>query len=260
MTRLLLWLDEEHRKDKAEIQLLREKLNTQSPVNENHSAQIRELSAQLAVLKNQTARIAPLDEGLGQTKSQFAQLREQLDRYREEIDRADTVRKSEVEHLLKTRTSIEQRMEELSREVGAPLPKLQALSDDFKRVMGVFPQFEVVRQQVSALAARLPGLETEDRRSSDRLANLERSLEDTKNAQVRIQEEHRLGVEDQRHVVEQSTAQAQALQRRIRRTDRRAATARWRAFEGPGGACQGAGPGGRAQACGTGPGCTGRQA
>ncbi len=215
MTRLLLWLDEEHRKDKSELQLLKERLANQAPINENQAAQLRDLSAQLAALKNHGVKIAQLEDGLNQARAHLSQHKEQQDHAREESSRTEAARKSELEHLLKSRASLEQRLEQIARDAAAPMPRVQALSEEFKRVMTVFPQFESVRQQMNTLAAKLPGLENEDRRSNDRLAAIERAQEDLRNINARIQEEHRLANEEQRHAVEDFTAQAKALGRRF---------------------------------------------
>ncbi|MDP3047228.1 MAG: hypothetical protein Q8O07_07095 [Chloroflexota bacterium] len=214
MTRLLLWLDEEHRKDKTELQSLREKLLAQGPVMDSQATQVHDLAAKLASFQTHTARLTPLEDALTQTKNQISQLKEQQARYQEETDRSAQARKAEIEHLLKSRSALEQRIEAVAREAAVPLPRVDALSDDFKRVMAVFPQFEAIRQQVTALSTRLPVFEAEDRRSNDRLAALERVAEDLKNGQVRIQEIHRVSAEEQRHLANDWAAQAQALQRR----------------------------------------------
>lgn len=214
MSRRLVWLDEEHRKDKTELQSLRERLLAQGPIMDSQAAQLRDLSAKLASFQSQTARLSPLEDALTQTKNQIAQIKEQQARYQEETDRYGQARKAEIEHLLKSRTSLEQRIEAVAREAAVPLPRVDALSDDFKRVMAVFPQFEAIRQQVTALSTRLPVFEAEDRRSNDRLGALERVAEDLKNGQVRIQEIHRVSAEEQKHLADDWAAQAQASQRR----------------------------------------------
>ena len=214
ISRLLLWLDEEHRKDKTELHSLRERLLAQGPVMESQAAQVRDLAAKLAQFQTQTARLSPLEEALTQTKNQISQVKEQQTRYQEDTDRSAQARKAEIEHLLKSRNALEQRIEGVAREAAVSLPRVDALSDDFKRVMAVFPQFEAIRQQVTALSTRLPLLEAEDRRSGDRLAALEHVAEDLKNGQVRIQEIHRVSGEEQRHLANDFAAQAQALQRR----------------------------------------------
>ena len=188
MTRLLLWLDEEHRKDKTELQFLREKLLAQGPVMDSQAAQIRDLAAKLAFLKTQTARMSPLDEGLSQTKNQIAQLKEQLDRYQEETDRSDRLARPRSSTCLSRAPPWSSAWRSCRARSPFRCPRLQALSDDFKRVMAVFPQFEAIRQQVSALSTRLPVLEAEDRRSNDRLATWSAALRTLKNGQVRIQE------------------------------------------------------------------------
>ncbi|MDO9065938.1 MAG: hypothetical protein Q7U96_02505, partial [Chloroflexota bacterium] len=86
MTRLLLWLDEEHRKDKTELQSLREKLLAQGPVMDSQATQVHDLAAKLASFQTQTARLTPLEEALTQTKNQISQLKEQQARYQEETD------------------------------------------------------------------------------------------------------------------------------------------------------------------------------
>ncbi len=214
MTRLLLWLDEEHRKDKTELQSLREKLLAQVPVMDSQATQVRDLANKLASFQTQTARISPLEEELTQTKNQIAQLKDQQARYQEDTDHSAQARKAEIEHLLKSRSSLEQRIEGVAREAAVPMPRVDALSDDFKRVMAVFPQFEAIRQQVTSLSTRLPVFEAEDRRSSERLSALERVAEDLKNGQVRIQEVHRVSGEEQRHLANDWAAQSQAMQRR----------------------------------------------
>jgi chromosome segregation ATPase len=214
MSRRLLWLDEEHRKDKTELHSLRERLLAQGPVMDSLAVQVRDLAAKLAAFQTQTARLSPLEEALTHTKNQVSQIKEQQAHYQEETERSAQARKAEIEHLLKSRGALEQRIESVAREAAVPLPRVDALSDDFKRVMAVFPQFEAIRQQVTALSTRLPIFEAEDRRSNDRLATLERVAEDLKNGQVRIQEVHRVSGEEQRHLTNDWAAQAQAMQRR----------------------------------------------
>lgn len=214
VTRLLTWLDEEHRRDKTELQTLREKLAAQGPLLDSVTTRIRDLEAHQTALQSQTAKLAPLEEALSQARGQIAQAREQQARYAEEGDRTAQARKTEIDQLIRSRAALEQRVEAASREAAAPAARLQALTDDYKRVMAVFPQFEALRNQVNALAVRFPAFDADEKRTADRVGALERMAEDLRNSQVRIAEEHRLSTEEQKHLYQEGTAQVQSAQRR----------------------------------------------
>jgi len=223
LAQLATWLDEEHRKDRIELQTLRERVATQTTLLENQEAQLRVQGEQIVAFQNQLARLSALDEGLTLVKGQISYLKEHLAKQQEQEEHAAQARKIEAEQQAKWRAGLEQRLETLAKEITNFASRLQALSEEHKRFSAAFTQMDALRQQLAALTAKLASVEVDDRHTAERLAGMEHLLEETRLTMMRISEEHRLAKEEQRHLQEEFSSQAQAL---TRRCDEQAATLR----------------------------------
>lgn len=214
LTQLVAWLDEEHRKDRIELQTLREKIAAQTMLLEKQEAQLRAQGEQIIALQNQLARLPSLDESLTSVKGQISYLKEQLAKQKEQEERAIQARKVEVEQQAKWRAGLEQRLETMAKELTNLISRLQALTEEQKRYAAAFSQIDTLRQQLATAAAKLSSIEAENRRAGERLANTEHLLDEMRLTTTRLSEERRLAGEEQRHFQEVFASQAQALNQR----------------------------------------------
>jgi chromosome segregation ATPase len=74
---LLNWLDEEHRKDKAQIAELAGQLTQQYTLVAGLNKTVQDLEERLARLQSQSLRFAQLEQRVGQTKAEVQMALEQ---------------------------------------------------------------------------------------------------------------------------------------------------------------------------------------
>lgn len=214
LTQLVTWLDEEHRKDRIELQTLREIVAAQATLLEKQEAQLRAQGEQIIALQNQLARFPALDESLTLIKGQISHLKDQLAKQMDQEERIAQARKVEVEQQAKWRASLEKRLETLAEGLTSLISRLQALSEEQKRHAVAFGQMETLRQQLATATAKLTTVDVDNRHTTERLTNMERLLEETRLIVMRLSEEHRLAGEERRHFQEEFASQAQALNQR----------------------------------------------
>ncbi len=151
-TQLLNWLDEEHRRDKALLLELRQRLEAQSLEVADQARRIQELEGRLAQTQAQLSKFNQIEEALRQLREELILL---VQNHEEAHRKADQER-AKARQL--ERESLMRAVNELRRDLEALLP----------------------------LPERLKGMQEEDKRLADRLAALHHQL----NALQRAVNEH----------------------------------------------------------------------
>ncbi|MEJ2147975.1 MAG: hypothetical protein P8Z40_00695 [Chloroflexota bacterium] len=84
--RMVAWLDEERRKDKALIAKLEERSSTQAALLEEQARRIHSLDGELAAMRGTQLTIGTFDESMGRLRSEFLDALEQTRARREKVD------------------------------------------------------------------------------------------------------------------------------------------------------------------------------
>jgi chromosome segregation ATPase len=84
--RMVAWLDEERRKDKALIAKLEERSSTQAALLEEQARRIHSLDGELAAIRGTQLSISTFDESMGRLRSEFLDMLEQTQTRREKVD------------------------------------------------------------------------------------------------------------------------------------------------------------------------------
>jgi len=116
----LEWLDEERRKDKAQISELESRLNTLSQNVAGQPKQINSLASELNQLPVIMGRLDKLDGVIAQTKVDFAKLVEMAEKRRDDYNRdLEKSRRNDIEVINRSITEL--------KRVGDPVPELKKL-------------------------------------------------------------------------------------------------------------------------------------
>lgn len=103
---LLNWLDEEHRKDKAQISELAGQLTQHYALIAGLNKTVQDLEERLTRLQNQSLRFAQLEQTTGQIKAEVQMMLEQYDKRRvqaeEDAFRIRQVERERIEQILQT--------------------------------------------------------------------------------------------------------------------------------------------------------------
>lgn len=187
LTQMTTWLDEEHRRDKAELIRLQQKIEKQETELQDQSHVIRSLEERVTGLRNQLLKYAQLETSLEQLKEEVVQMFAKADERRlQEIRESARVRAVESDNVSRSLNEIRRELEILPRQS----EELALRKAEQKRVSDILL---VVQQDVNALSQevenRLRGLAfLEEGRQQDakRIAQLQ---QETLEALKRIEQQ-----------------------------------------------------------------------
>jgi len=201
INQLVTWLDEEHRKDRAEITKLQQQLEAQELEIQEQARRIRDLEGRLAGLQAQVTRFAQIEQATEQLKSEVVLM---IDRIREEVTRADreaerarmsdreataraiseirkelprfgrieedlTVRKTEEQRLSEAILELRQQVATLGKDLDERTRTIpyfaEQRSQDVKRIAQLQQETIELFKRVDAVANRLPVLEVSIQRA-----------------------------------------------------------------------------------------------
>jgi hypothetical protein len=174
LTQMTTWLDEEHRRDKAELIRLQQQIERQETELQDQSHVIRSLEERVTGLRNQLLKYAQLETSLDQLKEEVVQMFAKADERRQQESReVARVRAVENDNLSRSLNEIRRELEQLPRQA----EEMALRKAEQKRVSDILL---VVQQDVNALSQevenRLRGLTfLEDGRQQDakRIAQLQ---------------------------------------------------------------------------------------
>lgn len=202
LSQMVTWLDEEHRKDRAEIARLQQLLESQATEIREQARRIQDLEGRLANTQAQLARFSQLEQAIQQLKNEVSamidRLEEELLRSEREAERARlsdreamsraiseirkelprfnrideelNVRKVEDQRLAEALLELRQQVTTLQKEVEdrtRNIPYiLEQRSQDAKRLAQIQQETVELFKRTDAVAGRLPAMEASIQRLS----------------------------------------------------------------------------------------------
>jgi chromosome segregation ATPase len=122
LTQMTTWLDEEHRRDKAELIRLQQRAESQEGELQDQSRVIKDLEGRVVGMQAQMLKFSQLDTALQQLKDEIVQMLSQADdRRQQEVREAERVRAIERENVSRALNEIRrdlQRLPRLDEEMG----------------------------------------------------------------------------------------------------------------------------------------------
>lgn len=182
VTQMVTWLDEEHRRSKAEIVRLQQHLERQQGEMQDQARVVQEMEGRMAGQQAQLLRFSQLEGSLQQLKEEVIQLLDQADGRRQQEEReADRLRTVERENVSRSLSEIRrdlQRLPRLQEEMGLRKAEQQRVSESLLKWQ---QEFTSLTQEVENKLRSLPFLEDSRQQDAKRIAQLQQeSLEGLK--------------------------------------------------------------------------------
>ena len=173
LSQMVTWLDEEHRRDRAEIARLQQRIEAQSSDIIEQARRIQELEGRLAGTTAQLTRFNQVDQAITNTKNELVAL----------VERAYEERVSGQRELERARMGDR---EMLSREIGEvrrELPRIARLEESIQTrvveddrlselIMGVRNQIGALSKEVEERTRQIPFLVEQRTSDTRRIAQL----------------------------------------------------------------------------------------
>ena len=229
--KMVAWLDEERRKDKALITKLEERGSAQTALLEDQSRRIQALEAELTNVRTSGISVSQFDEAIGRLRADFSASLEQfesrrgnieqdlkkirdadrdavmkvIDELRQEtttrIDRAVQPRKAEEERLAKVAAELQTYADNLSKSFEEFQRSLGYLEEqrrqDTRRISDINSDVAEVAKRAESQQAKLELLEDLSRRNERQLTELSGLLNEFKQQRLEWSEQQAL-IEQQR--------------------------------------------------------------
>ncbi|MBI4758397.1 MAG: hypothetical protein HY783_05285 [Chloroflexi bacterium] len=190
LARLVAWLDEEHRKDRAEITLLHQKLDSQLASSQNMEGRLREIQVALKAAQEQIERWRSLELEITPIKGQLAHWEERERRRQEEETKALELKRLEQEQGAKAQAELRLALDALGKRCDSLEGRLALHAEDTKRsiasLAALASNVEALTKQVLSLAERLGQVESERVGTMERLRALEPIGETLRNQQAQL--------------------------------------------------------------------------
>ena len=179
LSQLTTWLDEEHRRDKAELVRLQQRVETQDVELQDQSRTIKDLETRMAGLQTQQIRTTQLEGALEQLKEEIVQMLSQAEeRQQQENREVERVRAVERDNLSKTLNEIRrdlQRVPRLAEELGLRKAEQQRVSE---ALLALQQDHNSLSQEAESKLRGIGFLEDSRQQDSKRIARLQQdSLE-----------------------------------------------------------------------------------
>ena len=160
LTQLATWLDEEHRRDKAELIKLQQQVQRQEGELQDQSHVIRTLEERVANVQSQQLRFAQLESALEQLKEEVVQMLAQADDRRQQESReSERVRSIERDNVSRALNEIRRDMQPmgpLGEELALRKAEQQRMSD---AVLSMQQELNSLGQDVEGKLRSIPFLE-----------------------------------------------------------------------------------------------------
>ena len=177
LSQMTAWLDEEHRRDKAELVRLQQRVDSQAVELQDHARLVQELEARLASLQAHLLRFGQLEASIGQLKSEVVQLIAQADERRQmETRESERVRAIERDNTAKALNEIRRDLQRLPR-----LDEEQALRKAEQQrqgevVLTLQQELAGLKQEVESKVRGIPFLEDSRQQDSKRIARVQQEV------------------------------------------------------------------------------------
>lgn len=220
LTQMTTWLDEEHRRDKAELIRLQQKFESQEAELQDQSRIVQDLEGRIAALQAQLLRFTQLEASIQQLKEEVVQMLSQADeRRQQEVREAERVRAIERDNVSRALNEIrreQQRIPRMAEEAGLRKAEQQRLSENSLTMQ---QELNSLSQEVENKLRSVPFLEDSRQQDAKRIARLQQeSLEALKRTE---QQGSRLQmIEDVSQRQERDTGELKGLVSQIRAKQR----------------------------------------
>jgi chromosome segregation ATPase len=179
LTQMTTWLDEEHRRDKAELIRLQQRLESQEAEQQDQARLIKELETRLMGMQAQLLKYAQLEKALQQLKEEVVQMFAQADERRQQEGReAERVRSIERDNVSRALNEVRrdlQRLPRMDEEMGLRKAEQRRLSDSLTTMQ---QSLVTLSQDVENKMRSLSFLEEGRNQDTKRIARLQQeSLE-----------------------------------------------------------------------------------
>ncbi|MEW6230754.1 MAG: hypothetical protein AB1566_00400 [Chloroflexota bacterium] len=190
LARLAAWLDEEHRKDRAEITLLHQKLDSQLANSQNMENRLRETQVALKAAQEQVERWCSLGSEITSIKGQLAHWEERDRRRQEGEKKALELKHLEQEQEAKVQAELRLALDALGKRCDSLEARLALHAEETKRsaasLAALASNVEALTRQALSLAERLGQVESERVGIMERTSALESIGETLKNQQAQL--------------------------------------------------------------------------
>jgi hypothetical protein len=179
LTQMTTWLDEEHRRDKAELIKVQQRLESHEGHLTDQSRLIQDLEGRVASLQAQLLRFGQLETAIQQLKDEVVLMLQQFEeRHQSETRESDRVRAIERDNVSKAVNEIRrdlQRLPRLEEELGLRKAEQRRLSE---MVLALQQDVATVGKESEDRVRSLPFLEEGRQQDAKRIARLQQeSLE-----------------------------------------------------------------------------------
>lgn len=220
LTQMSTWLDEEHRRDKAELIRLLQRVESQEGELQDQARVIQDLEGRMAGLAAQLTKFNTIEAALEQLKSEMTQMFAQADeRRQQEAREAERVRAIERDNTSRAVNEIRRDLQRLPRydeEIALRKAEQQRVTES---VLALQQEVATIKQESEVSVRPIPFLEDSRQQDSKRIARLQQeSLEAMKRIE---QQSSRLQmIEDMARRHERDTAEMQGLVSQFRTKQR----------------------------------------
>ncbi len=174
LAQMVNWLDEEHRRDRAEIARLQQRLESQTSDIVEQTRRIQELEGRLAATQGQLARFQQIENALQNTKTEVTALVEQRDEEIGQIQRdVERTRMSDRELFNREISEIRRELPRIGR-VEESI-ELRAIEDErlSELIMGVRNQVGGLAKEIEERTRQIPFLAEQRTSDTKRIAQLQ---------------------------------------------------------------------------------------
>ena len=220
LTQMATWLDEEHRRDKAELIRLQQRVESQEAELLDQSRVIKDLEGRMVTMQSQLLRSSQIEVALQQLKDEVVQMFAQADERRQQERReSERVRAIERDNVSKAVNEIRrdlQRLPQINEEVALRKAEQQRLGES---LLNIQQTVGALSQDVDSKVRGIPFLEDGRQQDAKRIAQLQQeSLEALKRTE---QQGSRLQMlEDAIQRQERQTTEAKELVSQLRASQR----------------------------------------
>ncbi len=174
LAQMVTWLDEEHRKDRAEIARLQQKLDAQAVELQEQARRIQELEGNLASTQAQLTRFGQLEQAIEQLKNEVVAM---VDRIKEDVLQAER----EME---RTRLSDREATARAISEIRRELPRFKQIEEELnvrraedqrlsEQVVDLRQQVATVSKQIEERTRSLPYLAEQRNQDAKHISQLQ---------------------------------------------------------------------------------------
>jgi hypothetical protein len=173
--RMVAWLDEERRKDKALIAKLEERSSTQAALLEEQARRIHSLDSELAAMRGTQLSIGTFDESMGRLRTEFLEALEQTQKRREKVDE-DLKRLREMDRDALTK-ALEVHQQDVINRLERELQPRRAEVDRFSRIAQDLQNFaDNLSKRMEDFERTLAFLEEQRRQDTRRISDINSEL------------------------------------------------------------------------------------